>query len=498
MRTPLNQSSRQRGAVRWTALELGLIGISLMLVVVALGAEVYRWVNPTVAPAAQLEASPTATQTIGEPPITIDKQASTSEVTLGQVFSYTLTITSNSDIERPIDARVNIDGQVEVIGLEASTGTCNIENAVVCNLPLQRGQAATVKIDVRVRDDATVGNRIVSQAQAQDGVSNTAASEQVFVDIIAPDQTQLQATPGAQESAPESVATPVPFVLEEGVIIAEPSSEPASEPTDENVDEAPSVAETDVSVDPEPSMEQTAEASADQDATTEAAPAMSEESAANSEAAGVVLDDQAPTPTVLEADPEPQDPTPTVLEADPEPQDPTASPTPTVLEADPEPQDPTATSGLLPPTPTRQATTQPLGTSFPVATPFPQVTTQPTTQFPPTAILPTAPIASYPFPDTENTPGSEAAPLPSTSATAPTMSLAGIFFSLAMTLHAARRVRKANARFFENSKVFARLEPLLHASAYLQKKTNAEMDQMKEESRQLNELLDESKDDQNQ
>jgi hypothetical protein len=494
MRTPLNQSSRQRGAVRWTALELGLIGISLMLVLVALGAEVYRWVNPTVAPAAQIEATPTAPQPLGDPPITIDKQASTSEVTLGQVFSYTLTITSNSDIERPIDARANIDGQVEVIGLESDTGTCAIENAVVCSLPLQRGQVAKVKIDVRVRDDASVGARIVSQAQAQDGVSNTAASEQVFVDIVAPDQTQLQATPGAQESVPETAATPVPFVLQEGVIVVEPSAEPTSENPDENVDEAVSVAEAEMSAEPEPSMEQTAEASADQDSTTEAAPSTNEESATNSEAAGVVLDDQTstPTPTVLEADPEPQDPTPTVLEADPEPQD----PTPTVLEADPEPQDPTATSGLLPPTPTRQATTPPLGTSFPVATPFPQATVQPTTQLPATAILPTAPIANDPFPDTGTTPDGSVAPLPSTSATAPTMGLAGVFFSLAMTMHAARRVRKANARFFENSKVFARLEPLVHASAYLQKKTNAEMDHMKEESRQLNELLEDPKDDQ--
>src|SRR5262245_1005081 len=46
---------RGRGPARWTAWEGGLIVISLLLIVFPLYAEAYRWINPSVVPAAQRE-----------------------------------------------------------------------------------------------------------------------------------------------------------------------------------------------------------------------------------------------------------------------------------------------------------------------------------------------------------------------------------------------------------------------------------------------------------
>ena len=56
-----NRSQPGRGPVRWTIWEIALIGVSLLLIVFPLYAEVYSWVYPPSAPAAPAEQRATFT-----------------------------------------------------------------------------------------------------------------------------------------------------------------------------------------------------------------------------------------------------------------------------------------------------------------------------------------------------------------------------------------------------------------------------------------------------
>src|SRR5829696_544246 len=71
-----------RGPARWTAWEIVLMALSLLLIVFPLYAEGYRWLNPPAVPAAPLlqrqtntsiaSSTPGATPTTGTTPITTD------------------------------------------------------------------------------------------------------------------------------------------------------------------------------------------------------------------------------------------------------------------------------------------------------------------------------------------------------------------------------------------------------------------------------------------
>jgi hypothetical protein len=288
-------SGRGRAPIAWTAWEIALIVISLLLIVFPLYAEAYRWVNPSIVPAAQREtdtpiASPVPTQPmpptdtprptntpigptdtprptataftvtpgtitptpptdtptltpasatntptntpiptvaptltpqptfVGTPPLSLVKVASVASAGIGQQFSYSISVFSNSATPRTVQVRDDVDSQLDIIGTpSASNGSCSVSgNRVSCTVTAQTNRPATITITVRVRADATLGSRATNQAAASDDQSNTDLSDQVVVEItnqvIPPTDTPgPTATTGPQPSATSPVqpsATP--------------------------------------------------------------------------------------------------------------------------------------------------------------------------------------------------------------------------------------------------------------------------------------------------
>jgi len=275
-------SGRGRQPIAWTAWEIALIVISLLLIVFPLYAEAYRWVNPSIVPAAQREtdtpvASPvptlptpptdtpiptstpggptdtprptataftvtpgtvtttpatdtptltpaSATNTpiptvastptpqptfIGTPPLTLVKVASVASAGIGQQFSYSLSVFSNSATQRTIQVRDDVASQLDIVGTpSASNGSCSVSGKrVSCTVTAQTNRPATITITVRVRADATLGSRATNQAAASDDQSNTDLSDQVVV-VINNQVIPPTDTPGPPPSATPSSATP--------------------------------------------------------------------------------------------------------------------------------------------------------------------------------------------------------------------------------------------------------------------------------------------------
>lgn len=190
--------------------------------------------------------------------------------------------------------------------------------------------------------------------------------------------------------------------------------------------------------------------------------------------------------------------------APPEPPAPHTAPAPS--EAPAEPSDPVA----VPAAPSEAV--------VPVATPDaagPPVEAQPTTSapiVPPDQAEPQAPalVASPGLPPTLSIPTlvptttpdrsrpaeqpAQGAPLPDTAAVGPSFGIAFALFGLALTLHAARRVRRADAWLAYQGARFAQLAPLLRVIADLQHTSAAELDRMQGQSKQLIELMDVKRD----
>lgn len=280
-------NGRGRKPASWTAWEIVLIVISLLLIVFPLYAEAYRWANPLIAPAAQRETDtpvgsplptntpgiptdtprptttpigptntppptitpftvtpgtvtttpatdtptvtpssstntptntpqPTAAPTntpqptfVGAPPLSVVKVASVASAGLGQQFSYSLSIFSNSATPSTIQVRDDIDPKLQIVGTPtASNGSCSVSgNRVSCTVTAQAGQPASITITVSVLTTATPGSTAVNQATAIDDQNNTGSSDQVVVEITNP-VTPPTNTPGPTSTGPS--ATPIP------------------------------------------------------------------------------------------------------------------------------------------------------------------------------------------------------------------------------------------------------------------------------------------------
>ena len=292
-----NQPSpgRKRGHVAWTAWEITLIIISLLLIIFPLYVEAYRWVNPLVAPAAQREtdtpaASPatatsppqptdttqptgtppapsntpratataftvtpgtitptpptftptgtsqaatntptntpvagTATPTpspqptfIGEPPLRLVKIASVASAAVGDQFSYSISVFSNSGTLRTIRVRDTIDSRLDIVGTpSASNGSCTVSGRVItCTVTAQTNRPALITVDVRVNATATPGTSIPNDASAIDDLSNTGQSDKVIVNIINQPTPPATVTSGPPPTA--TVGPPSPTITPGG------------------------------------------------------------------------------------------------------------------------------------------------------------------------------------------------------------------------------------------------------------------------------------------
>ncbi|MBO9334071.1 MAG: DUF11 domain-containing protein [Roseiflexus sp.] len=144
---------------------------------------------------------------IGPAPLVLTKSASTTTVTPGQSFTYTLHVTANREQAR-VEVRDMPDPGVEIVSIDSSAGSCSIASTVVCTVQAGASKPAVITIVVRARNDVAPNTWLIGQALAQDDLNFTAASERVAVQVIAPPPIMSAPIPEMPVS-PDSASAPV-------------------------------------------------------------------------------------------------------------------------------------------------------------------------------------------------------------------------------------------------------------------------------------------------
>lgn len=286
---------RGRAPAPWTIWEIMAITVSVLMIVVPLTLEGLNWIRPPVAPAQELMAAtetpvsleqrpptftPLATATPGSPVPTntltptniptgvtvtptgetvtptgvtvtptntslptltpsptpgttrVNKFASLSTVNIGQSFSYSLAVTTQSDSPITLTLRDVLDANLELIEASAFGGTCFPGQTVLCTLTVSRFNPASVTLQVRVRASATEGSIIPNQAVLEQGSLQVGVSNVVNVTVAGgtvptssptetptvtatstatntPTATSVTPTPVSTTSTPTATNTPV-------------------------------------------------------------------------------------------------------------------------------------------------------------------------------------------------------------------------------------------------------------------------------------------------
>ncbi|WP_322822960.1 hypothetical protein [Chloroflexus sp.] len=128
----------------------------------------------------------------------VSKFASLSTVSIGQSFSYSLAVTTQSDSPITLTLRDVLDANLEPVEASAFGGTCFTGQTVLCTLTVSRFNPASVTLQVRVRSSATEGLIIPNQAVLEQGSSQVGVSNVVNVTVAG----------GAVPTSP-SIETPI-------------------------------------------------------------------------------------------------------------------------------------------------------------------------------------------------------------------------------------------------------------------------------------------------
>jgi hypothetical protein len=152
-------------------------------------------------------------------------RASSSQVAPGGSLSYQLQLSSTSAAPHGVLVLTKLDPHLTAVGVSTSSGTCQLGPVVVCNAIVQRGQAVSMQIDLRVQADVRPDQVLVSQASARDTAYNAASSEPVWVTIMAPQDIRPDA-PTNPTAAVRPTAPPSPTSAPR-----QPHGSPADQPS---------------------------------------------------------------------------------------------------------------------------------------------------------------------------------------------------------------------------------------------------------------------------
>jgi hypothetical protein len=180
-------------------------------------------VTPTLA-----LVSPTALA--DEAPLTITMSAAATHARPLQHTNLTA-IVDGSTAAGTARVEIELDPHLEAISASASSGTCAVAVPVVCTIHVEHGTPAVINIEAQVRPDAPAGGKLVSQAVARAGVSDTVASEPVAIDVHG---SAAVSSPSVPASTPEPSATTPPASTPEPSSTAVPVMSPV--PTEANHD----------------------------------------------------------------------------------------------------------------------------------------------------------------------------------------------------------------------------------------------------------------------
>ena len=105
-------------------------------------------------------------------------------MSIGQEFSYSLSVTTQSDTPITLTLRDVLDSNLELLSASAFGGSCSTGQTVVCTLTVSRFNPASVTLQVRVRPSASEGSNIPNQAVLEQGSQQVGVSNVVVVRVL--------------------------------------------------------------------------------------------------------------------------------------------------------------------------------------------------------------------------------------------------------------------------------------------------------------------------
>ena len=169
-------------------------------------------ISPTPSSTSDPNISPTPTLTQGPTTgVRVFKVASVSEASVGQNFSYSVSVITDSATDQQVSMSDGLDANLEVLSASSGSGSCTTGQTVSCNLTLRADNPASVTIQVRVRAGVTVGTNISNSASA-----GSASSGSVNVRVVGgggtplPSPTGPTITPSPSPTGPTITPSPSP------------------------------------------------------------------------------------------------------------------------------------------------------------------------------------------------------------------------------------------------------------------------------------------------
>jgi hypothetical protein len=206
---------------RRSPIKPGLVGLLapflfICLVIVVRNVTASDQEPPPLAPTATPAVTPERTDIpVGPAPLVLTKSASTTTVTPGQSFTYTLHVTANREQAR-VEVRDMPDPGVEIVSIDSSAGSCSIASVIVCTVQAGASKPAVITIVVRARNNVAPNTWLIGQALAQDDLNFTAASERVAVQVVAPPPVISAPIPG-MPAPPDSASPPAESIPDQPV-----------------------------------------------------------------------------------------------------------------------------------------------------------------------------------------------------------------------------------------------------------------------------------------
>ncbi len=170
-------------------------------------------VTPTAVTPTPITTTPIPTFTPSPTPgaTRVTKVASLTTVSIGQDFSYSLSVTTQSDTPITLTLRDVLDSNLELLSVSAFGGTCFSGQTVLCTLNVSRFNPASVTLQVRVRPSASEGSNIPNQAVLEQGSQQVGVSNVVTVRVLGsvPPTAQITNTPTQVGTDTPTPVTPI-------------------------------------------------------------------------------------------------------------------------------------------------------------------------------------------------------------------------------------------------------------------------------------------------
>ncbi len=161
----------------WTLYEVVLVLLSIGLIASPIAGELWRWIDPAAAPAAQRQPTSVAS------PLSVTGQAAASSVPVGQPVEFRFAVASDATTPVRVALRVPLGRGALVQSVGATGGSCSYDAAqIACDVTAARASDAAVVVTLSA-DAAQPPPALVLQAEALDERNFSARSPALSVAV---------------------------------------------------------------------------------------------------------------------------------------------------------------------------------------------------------------------------------------------------------------------------------------------------------------------------